>query len=97
MSDVGHNSNVKDFITRIGRIEDEITVLKEDQKSIYAEAKAAGHNPAAMKQALKLHRLDADKRYKCERMQETVEEYRAALGDFADLPLGKAAVEREFG
>jgi uncharacterized protein (UPF0335 family) len=91
----GHNSidkaKLNDIIGRIEAIEAERTELASDVKDLLAEAKAQGFDVRAIRTIVRLRRQDQEKRTA---LQATIDEYMAALGGLADLPLGKAAMER---
>lgn len=96
MSTMGHNSisktELKAFVERIERLEEEKAKTAGDIKEVYAEAKGAGFIPKVIRAAVKWRREDAAKRAEAEALLEV---YLTALGDLADLPLGEAAVQRE--
>ena len=82
---------LKSFIARIENLEAEKREILDDVKSVYAEAKDAGLNVPALKAVIRLRREDFDKRAEQERI---IEEYMAALGMLASLPLGQSAIAR---
>lgn len=97
MSKPGHNSDaanaqVRSIVERIERLEEEKAALAEDIKELYAEAKSNGFDVKALRAVVRLRKQDADKRREHEAI---VASYMAALGMLADLPLGRAAMERE--
>ena len=55
MPDVGGiaGAQLKSFIERIERLEDEKRALGEDIKEVYAEAKGSGFEPKIMRQIIK--------------------------------------------
>lgn len=73
------NTEVARFAARLGRLEEERAALVADIRDVYAEAKAQGLTPGALRKALKIHRLDADKRKKHDAEQMDLELYLAAL------------------
>jgi uncharacterized protein (UPF0335 family) len=91
----GHNSidkdRLRDIISRIEATEAQRTELASDVKDILAEAKSAGFDVRAIRTIIKMRRQDQEKHTA---LQATIDEYMAALGGLADLPLGKAAMER---
>jgi uncharacterized protein (UPF0335 family) len=91
----GHNSldrdRLYDIISRIESIEQERAELANDVKDILAEAKSSGLDVKAIRAVLRRRRQDPDE---VAALQSTVDEYMSALGMLADLPLGKAALER---
>lgn len=100
MSDIGHNSNgaaneqLKSFVERIERLEEEKTGLTSDIRDIYTEAKSSGFNVQVMRQVVRLRKMDAAKRQEREAVLDL---YLHALGMLAGTPLGEAALRREFG
>lgn len=101
MTDIGHNSigasgkaQLKSFIERIERMEEEKRNIASDIKDIYAEAKSQGFTPSIMRKVVRLRKQDAAKRQEEEALLDI---YLHALGDLKDTPLGDAAIRREFG
>ena len=95
MNGVGHNSVAKDqlksFVERIERLNEEKQTLLDDIKDVYAEAKGNGFDVRALRTIVRLRKQDVDKRREDEAILET---YMHALGMLADTPLGQAAIER---
>ena len=62
MADVGGiaGAQLKSFIERIERLEDEKRALGEDIKEVYAEAKGGGFEPKIMRQIIKIRKMDQD-------------------------------------
>ena len=85
------NNQLKAFIERLEKLEDEKTVISEDIKSVLSEAKSSGFDPKIIKKLLSLRKQDAHKRAE---EQAVLAVYMDALGMLADTPLGKAAVAR---
>lgn len=83
MAGVGHNSGnvardqLKSFVERIERLEEEKGGLAEDIREVYAEAKAFGFDTKAVRQIIKERGQDKDERDEFEAILDT---YRAALG-----------------
>lgn len=81
----GHNSDVfgiardqlRAFIQRIERLDEEIKCLNDDKRDVYAEAKGTGFDPKIMKKVIQIRRQDRDERMEQEAILET---YLAALG-----------------
>lgn len=91
MSEIGHNSEastrfakdqLKAFVERIERMED-------DRAVIAAEAKSNGFDVKALRAVIRLRKQDAQERAEHEAILDT---YKHALGMLADLPLGQAAI-----
>ena len=62
MPDVGGiaGAQLKSFIERIERLEDEKRALGEDIKEVYAEAKGSGFEPKIMRQIIKIRKMDKE-------------------------------------
>lgn len=90
---VGGNSAevLRSYIERIERLENEKRALVGDIAEIYKEAKGAGFEPKIMREIVRERRMNAADREEREALLET---YRAALGLYADTPLGGAAMQR---
>jgi uncharacterized protein (UPF0335 family) len=95
---IGHNSlnsaardQLRGLVARIEALEEEKAGLAEDIRSIYAEAKSAGFDAAALRQIIRLRKQEPAKQ---DARQALVDEYMAALGDYASTPLGQAAIAR---
>ena len=65
------------FIERIERLEDEKKGMADDVKDVYAEAKANGYDTKTMRKVVALRRLEAHVRQEADALLET---YRTALG-----------------
>lgn len=77
MSNTVAASQLKAFIERIERLEEEKKGIASDIKDVYAEAKANGYDIKTMRAIVKLRAMDKDKRQEAEALLET---YKAALG-----------------
>lgn len=96
MSSIGHNSVAADqlrlFVERIERLEEEKKGIADDIRDVFAEAKANGYDTKIMREVLKLRKMETHVRQERDALIET---YREALGiDFAGTPLGSATIER---
>jgi len=87
------NNQLQSIISRIEKQEAEKADIAESIKEIYIEAKSNGFDPKIIKKIIAMRKQDADKRM---REQALIDTYMAALGMLADLPLGQAAIEKEF-
>ena len=65
------------FIERIERLEEEIKTLNDDKKEVYAEARGTGFDVKAMKAIIRLRRMDQAAR---EEEEAIIDLYKAALG-----------------
>ena len=79
------------YITRIEACNEEQKEISADRQQIYKELKAAGYDRDTVREMVRLRNLPPDKR----RLgKDLLEEYQAALGDFAFTPLGEAGADR---
>ncbi|MDR0367327.1 MAG: DUF2312 domain-containing protein [Rickettsiales bacterium] len=69
-------AQLKGFMDRIGRLEEEMSQIRGDIREIYAEAKDFGYDPKIMRAVLRLSKLDESDRSELDEITET---YRAAL------------------
>lgn len=90
---IGNNSKelLKSFVERIERLEGEKQTITDDIRDVYAESKSNGFDAKALREVIRLRKQDADKRAEHEAL---VDNYKLHLGMLADLPLGKAAIDR---
>lgn len=65
------------FIERIERLEEEKKGFSDDIRDVYAEAKANGYDTKSMREIVKLRRLETHTRQERDAILET---YRQALG-----------------
>jgi uncharacterized protein (UPF0335 family) len=65
------------FIERIERLEEEKKGIADDVKDVYAEAKANGYDTKTMRKVVALRRLETHARQEADALLET---YRTALG-----------------
>ena len=68
---------LKAFIERIERLEEEKKALSDDIRDVYAEAKGSGFDIKALRAIIKLRKQDVDERREHEAILET---YMHALG-----------------
>jgi uncharacterized protein (UPF0335 family) len=71
------DDQLKLFIERIERLEEEKRGLADDIRDTYAEAKAVGYDAKIMREVVKLRRLHPNDRAERDALLDT---YRAALG-----------------
>lgn len=91
MSDpLGGNAKeqLRSYIERVERLEEEKKALADDIREVYAEAKSAGFDVKALR-AIVRRKKNPQKAAELEAMVET---YMSALGMLADTPLGAAAI-----
>ena len=65
------------FIERIERLEEEKKGIADDVKDVYAEAKANGYDTKTMRAIVRLRRMESHARQEMDALLET---YRQALG-----------------
>ncbi len=68
---------LKQYVSRIERLEEEKTNLSNDIKDLYAEAKSKGFVPNVMKKVISARKLDADKLLE---QEELFDLYKNAVG-----------------
>lgn len=73
---------LRSVVERIERLEEEKTALAADIREIYAEAKGNGFDTKALRQILKLRKMDVSERHEQEAVLHL---YMRALGMAADL------------
>lgn len=84
------NSDLRERAEKIINLLEQADDLKTEIKDRYDDAKNAGYTVAALKRAIKLHRLDADKRKKHESEQMDLEMYLSEIEGGA-RPMREAA------
>jgi len=65
------------FIERIERLEEEKKGMQDDIADVYLEAKSTGYDPATMKAIVRLRKMEKNDRDEKESLLDT---YKAALG-----------------
>jgi uncharacterized protein (UPF0335 family) len=65
------------FIERIERLEEEKKGIMDDIKDVYSEVKGEGYDTKIVKQIVRLRKMEKDARDEADALLET---YRAALG-----------------
>lgn len=79
------------FIERIERLEEEKKGIADDIRDVYAEAKGQGYDSKTMREMVKLRKMEPDARAERDALIET---YRNALGMLDGTPLGDFAMSR---
>ena len=77
MSDNVAADQLRLFIERIERLEEEKKGIADDVKDVYLEAKANGYDVKTMRAIVRLRRMEKNARQEADALLET---YRAALG-----------------
>jgi uncharacterized protein (UPF0335 family) len=90
---VGNNSaeQIKSIVERLERINEEKKALQDDFNDVLKEAKGNGFDAKALRAIVRIRAQDANK---LAEQQSILDTYLHALGMLADLPLGRAAIER---
>ncbi|ODS52538.1 MAG: hypothetical protein ABS40_18510 [Agrobacterium sp. SCN 61-19] len=70
-------AELRQFIERIERLEEEKQTIQDDIKDVFGEAKGRGYDTKAMKAIIRLRKKDANERLEEEAILQT---YMAALG-----------------
>lgn len=78
MSDVVATAQLRSFVERIERLNEELGTINDDKKEVFGEAKAFGYDVNALKQVIKLRKTDRAQR---EEFEAIVEIYMVALGE----------------
>ena len=68
---------LKAFVERIERLEEEKKATSDDLRDVYAEAKGTGFDTKALRTIVRLRKLDTDERRE---QQEVLDTYLHALG-----------------
>jgi uncharacterized protein (UPF0335 family) len=68
---------LKAFIERVERLEEEKKTISDDIKDVYAEAKGNGYDVKALRTIVRLRKMDSDERKEQETILDT---YMVALG-----------------
>jgi len=84
------NNQLKAFVERLEKLDEEKAVLAEDFKSVLSEAKSSGFDTKIIKKILAMRKQDA---HKLREEQALLSTYLDALGMLADTPLGQAALK----
>ena len=90
MPDVGGiaGEQLRSFIERIERLEEERKTLAEDIKEVFAEAKGNGFDTKIIRQIIKIRRMDEDD---LDEQETLLDVYKRALGMLPDIPESVAA------
>ncbi len=77
MIDSSSKDYLNQFMARIERLEEDKKNLLEDIKEIYAEAKAQGFDTKALKQIVRIRKID---KAQLDEQEEIIDLYKHALG-----------------
>lgn len=92
MTDVIAAGQLRSFVERIERLEEEKAAIATDISEIYREAKGQGFDTKTLRKVIQLRRLEAHER---QEQQAMLDLYLDALGMLTGTPLGDAALRRE--
>jgi uncharacterized protein (UPF0335 family) len=90
-STVTADQQLRLFIERIERLEEERKGVADDIRDTYNEAKSQGYDTKIMRQIVRLRKMEPHDRAEMEQILET---YKIALGMLAGTPLGDYALSR---
>jgi uncharacterized protein (UPF0335 family) len=92
MPDVGGvaGPQLKSFIERIERLEDEKRTLGKDIKEVYAEARGSGFEPKIMRQIIKIRKMDKEEH---DEQETLLDLYKRALNMLPESGASAEAVE----
>ena len=85
---------LKSYVERIVRLEEEKAERASDIKEVYGEAQRRGYNTKALRVVVKIA-MTEDGVAQYEDQKSILDTYLSALGMLADLPLGQAAIKRD--
>jgi uncharacterized protein (UPF0335 family) len=79
MTDIGDNARnqLRSFVERVERLEEEKKTIAEDIKDVYAEAKSHGYDTKVLRKVVSIRKQDQNDRLEQEAILDT---YLAALG-----------------
>lgn len=75
--DTSTANQLKLFVEKIERLEEEKTELMENIRDVFSEAKSVGFDPKVMKQIIRLRKM---KQEDARELEELLDVYKAALG-----------------
>lgn len=91
MSEAFAKDQLKAFVERIERLEEEKKAAAEDIRDVYAEAKGNGFDVKALRAIVRLRKLDGPQRAAHDETVLIFETYMQALGLLEGKPSGSAA------
>lgn len=68
---------LRSFVERIEKLEEDKAVIQQDIKDVFAEAKNSGFDPKIMKQILKIRKMDKNE---LDEQETLLQIYKEALG-----------------
>lgn len=91
-NEAGAGAELRQFVERIERLEEEKAAIADDVKEVYAELKGRGFDTKIVRKIVALRKMDANELAEQEAILDL---YMQALGMLADTPLGRAAIQRD--
>lgn len=91
---MNRDERLASFVERNVNLENERRERGEDIRDLHKEVASAGYDMPAYRLVVKRALEGADKKAKRETAEEIAASMMAALGMLAELPLGRAALER---
>ncbi len=82
------SEDLKQFVERIERLEEEKVSIADDIKSVYHESKSKGFDPKIIREVIRMRKLGKEERDEQELLLET---YKRALGMLPELDRSEAA------
>lgn len=77
MTDTATKERLKSYIERIERLNEEKQAIADDIKEVFSEAKSMGFDVKAMREVIKLRKMDSDARAE---MESLVDLYSDTVG-----------------
>lgn len=68
---------LRSFVERVERLDEEIKCIQDDKRDVYAEAKASGFDVRALKVVIRRRAMDSNELFEHDSLVET---YESALG-----------------
>lgn len=82
------DEQLRAFIERVERLEEEKKGVADDIRDVYLEAKSQGYDPKIMRQVIRIRKMPIHDR---KEMEAILDVYLSALGMQLSLPLERAA------
>ncbi|WP_316234639.1 DUF2312 domain-containing protein [Bradyrhizobium sp. SZCCHNR1020] len=71
---------LRSFVERIVKLEEEKKTLSEDIRDVYGEAKSSGYEVKALRKVVRLQRMDQSQKAAHDEVETILETYMQALG-----------------
>jgi uncharacterized protein (UPF0335 family) len=86
-----NGDDLRKYVERIENLNEQQKELSGDRSQVYKDLKTAGYDRKTVQEIVSKRKLTTEQRQNRAAMLDM---YFSALGDFADLPLGRAGAER---